>query len=348
MHQPQHQLGHVLVWDLKSGRRADPIETSFNGVFSLALSHDGRHLAVGGGGIVIGSGWEYTNGIEVWDLDNLHRIARFGNDLFFVESMAFSRDDSVLLSTNHPRPGAAPREITPCVRLWRTDRFELIRAFAESRRPVRHACFSSDERYIVFCYPSGPDITVEVPRREVPFLTESDLQGRFADARKDFEKQVDRGEVQLEALIKVWDSISKRETKALPITRGRVTQACFSPDGSLIASSGTSLIIWDFAQRREIAQLELPGGEIGFTHCVAFSADGRFVAAGTGSQRGFGQPYENCAIKIWDVARHQLVRILPHDTPVARLQFSTDGSRIIGGGQSELLVWELPADLQSR
>src|SRR5258708_32733326 len=99
-YRPQSTEGEVRIWALSTGELLHRIQTDFNGIFSLASSHDGQYLAVGGGGVVIGQQWQYTNGIEVWSLENRKRLARFGEELFFVKSLAFSPDDRFLLCRN--------------------------------------------------------------------------------------------------------------------------------------------------------------------------------------------------------------------------------------------------------
>ncbi len=79
--------GDVRVWRLRSGERVGEIVTDLNSIFGLAISPDGRFLAAGGGGAVFGLRWEYTGGVEVWNLEGKQRVARLGEE---EGSVAFS------------------------------------------------------------------------------------------------------------------------------------------------------------------------------------------------------------------------------------------------------------------
>ena len=59
---------------------------------------------------------------------------------------------------------------------------------------------------------------------------------------------------------------------------GYVSAIAFSPDGKLIAATGTrQAVIWDAAQRKIIWKLPVEGHD---ARAVSFSADGRTVAIG--------------------------------------------------------------------
>src|SRR5580765_2052264 len=123
-YRPQSPERQIHLWDLSTGKVLHEIETGLNGIFSLTCSSDGQYLATGGGGVVIGNKWEYTNGIEIWDRYKLRQQVRIGADMFFVKSLSFSPDGGLLLSASAPQPGGRPRAKTACVRLWRSSDFK--------------------------------------------------------------------------------------------------------------------------------------------------------------------------------------------------------------------------------
>ena len=53
--------------------------------------------------------------------------------------------------------------------------------------------------------------------------------------------------------------------------------ACFSPDGKLLAAQYDELRLYDLSTRDVAATLDFFADE----HCLAFSPDGRFLAAGS-------------------------------------------------------------------
>src|SRR5262249_1347637 len=112
----------------------------------------------------------------------------------------------------------------------------------------------------------------------------------------------------------------------------------FSPDGKLLASaSGNTVYLWDPATGEE--QRRLPGRQLWPSAwdtllCVAFSPDGRTVAAGIGCR----------AVFFWDVATGRELRVLPTEAPVMPLAFSPDGRLLATGHELDAALWDLNGD----
>ena len=110
-----------------------------------------------------------------------------------------------------------------------------------------------------------------------------------------------------------------------------IESVAYSPDGKVLASSGYvgSLQLWDADTGREIRRI---GGLRGWTRCVAFTPDGRFIAAG--DERG---------AHLWDSVTGQedpAKSPLPAG-PVDLVCFARDGKTIALGGRDEVSVWSL-------
>ncbi len=96
-----------------------------------------------------------------------------------------------------------------------------------------------------------------------------------------------------------------------------VTAACFSPDGTLLASGADdkTVRIWDVrdGKERRVFKHEAQG----FVRSIAFSHDGAFVASGDAAGH----------VLIWDLASKEPPRLLEgHDNWVSALAFSPDGT----------------------
>jgi WD40 repeat protein len=311
------------LWNLPSAGRVRQIETSFNGIFSLAFSPDGEMLAAGGGGFSLdGARRNYTPGLEIFNVGDFRRIAQFGRDLFFVKSLAFSPDKRYLLSTNYASPpGAVPSSGLAAVRLWKVDAgFSEVAAFGKGMHAIRCATFSSDGKLIVFAH--AQEATVVTKLSNSRFGTASPLQ-RPAP------------------LIRTWDLERDSETEPFDLQQGTISGISISPSGKLLASSGTVLTLWNIPDRVRLVELASASLDFGFTHCVAFSPDGTMLAAGSGDHFDVGRPWENCGVKLWDTKTGHLKWSLPHQGPVYSLAFSADGSKLVAGGESDLLLWKL-------
>jgi RNA polymerase sigma factor (sigma-70 family) len=114
--------------------------------------------------------------------------------------------------------------------------------------------------------------------------------------------------------------------------------AAFSPDGKLLATGGQygAVRLWDLATGR---QIRVFNGHAGWVQGLAFSADGRTLAAGN---------WRN--VKLWEVATGQQRRRLEgHEGDACALAFSPDGRSLASGSSDTTgLVWDLagrPAEL---
>ncbi|MBN1917328.1 MAG: WD40 repeat domain-containing protein [Verrucomicrobia bacterium] len=116
----------------------------------------------------------------------------------------------------------------------------------------------------------------------------------------------------------------------------------FSPDGAVVYAAGTMSWVYtfDLGTGKEVKKWHAdPTGKsrFGYRICsLAVSADGRFVAAGTG-------PYGH--ILVWDVVANKRVAFLRSGAGTTNdLIFSPDGSKLASRGCStDIAIWKLPA-----
>jgi len=274
----------------------------------------------------------YTSGVEVWKLDENERVARFGKDLFFVKSIAFSPDGKRLLTSSLRTPKGQGADDERRVTLWRTSNFKKISAFGEHEIGISSACFS----------PNGQNVAFGSNRASGGVSARSSLNGRtlFSRFRQD-KVDVHLHDVSsMNPAVRVWNAVSRREESAFQLPKGRVEKVAFSPNGCMLASSGSALVIWDFEARTIVRELDQ--GSNAYSNCLAFSPSGTILASGGGYQFQPGSPYEDCGVKLWDTANGRMIAFLPHEWPVHSLSFSPDGQTIVAGGESgELLMWNV-------
>jgi WD40 repeat protein/serine/threonine protein kinase len=105
---------------------------------------------------------------------------------------------------------------------------------------------------------------------------------------------------------------------------GSLARAAFSPAGDVLAtaSEGHAAQLWDVGHDQLLADLE---GDLFRFHCVAFSPDGKRVAAGGGDWK----PGGIAQVNVWDVAsKQQIQKLTGHTKPILGLSYSHDGKLI--------------------
>ncbi|RIK70194.1 MAG: hypothetical protein DCC67_20890, partial [Planctomycetota bacterium] len=139
--------------------------------------------------------------------------------------------------------------------------------------------------------------------------------------------------------IRLWDDCG-RLIAELAGHDGFVYSVAFDPvDGNRLASSGSDgwVRVWDIAAGRE-ALAPLPGIRcyaVGLAYCVAFSPDGRWLAAAS----------EPDVVHVWDAATGAVrYRFAGHEIRAGSVAFSPDGRLLATGSwQGVVRIWDLSA-----
>jgi WD40 repeat protein len=310
--------GNVKLWDVANGQEALTLRSHLGGVLSVAFSRDGNRLVSAG----------IDHFVRVWDATPLEEGARqevgsLGHE-GGVRSVAFSPDGRYLAS-------AAADET---VRVWDFQRglgsvahppLQILKIPKINWSGASNLTFSRDGQRLA-AGEGGPNggrgwLKVwetntwkelpEIPRATAPVTFSPD--GRYLVAAC--------GPVGTDFPLKIWDAAMAREIHTL---KGHVLAAfdmAFAPraDVPLLgsASADGTLRIWDVRSGTLINTLEWDTGAV---RCLAFSPDGRLVAAA-----GLGE-----LVRIWDTRSWEQLHELPDLTGcIHSVAFHSKDSRVL-------------------
>ncbi len=135
--------------------------------------------------------------------------------------------------------------------------------------------------------------------------------------------------------VKLWDVKTGAEIRTLKGHNKSVKSITFAPDGQSIASccDDGKMVIWDLITGRILHTLDstnTPGG----ISCVAFSADGKIIAAAN---------KKKCIIKLWEVATARKVCTLTSNgLSATNITFNFDGTILASADKSgSIKLWNL-------
>jgi RNA polymerase sigma factor (sigma-70 family) len=273
----------VVLWDLKKGKVAQTLEKFQEGSFQfrhVTSSKDGTMIAASATDV----GKVHGGAVKVWEAKTGKLAAAFELDGQVYGTVALSPDGKKV---------AGGTAITPngkvCV--WDVQSGQLLKTLTAENMEYFVVALSEDGKWIAAGGRAGADGLNRVNKVFVWELETGKVKHEWTDttmvgcvaalAFSPDSKHLVAGGPD-DATTRVWDMESgklKYRLNAHSIPDGALA---FSPDGKRLATAGRDhkVIVWDVA--KEKAQLTLQGGDSEFQVSVAFSADGRTLASGSG------------------------------------------------------------------
>jgi WD40 repeat protein len=314
------QDGMVRVWDASPlAENADPHtrtvggpeDGEFNGV---AFSPGGRRLASASS----------DKSIKLWDAQNGQEVRAFHGHEKAALCVAFSPDGRHVLSGGMDRTvklwDAQTGEELP---LHDCDRFELL---------VYSVAFSPDGH----TFAAGAHLQVQL--RDLtgrlllpPLQADSEFVSCVAFS-PDGKRIATGGHA---GILKIWNVISGEEVGAR-VQKAQTNAVAFHPTGTYLASGDSkgNVNLWNPATGRAIT---LSGGADTYVSGVAFSVDGKYLAAASWKD-----------VIVWDVSDLENIKQLrKFDRLAGRIwgvAFSPDGKRLAAAsgykGKGEIKIWD--------
>jgi RNA polymerase sigma factor (sigma-70 family) len=319
------QTGEPVMSDQGASAEVDRIE----------LHPDGRRLLAGGY-------WMADSGFTIWDRKTGQPLFRYPH-----AATAFS------LAPSGETVAVASFRNSPV--LFDLEARRVIRTTPQKGMAIRWLSYSPDGRRIVYLgwfenkvHEIEPATMASQPLIVLPEGRLAAL-AMFPDGKRMVIAATDEsGAVNLPrpAIIEIWDVPAKRKVRSLGGLVGAFPLVvAVSPDGRRVAAASaetrftyvggpadTRVIVWDAETGDQIHAL--PGGADGH-RCLAFSPDGRTLAAGS----------EDHGLYLWELATGTArAKFIGHEGPVTAAAFAPDSSTLYtGSSDTTVLAWNLLA-----
>jgi RNA polymerase sigma factor (sigma-70 family) len=349
----------VRLWDLESGREERRFTRLRFLPDAVAFTPDGETLFA-----VL---WE-EDGVSTWDTTTGHPLKTYLRDIGPFSAFALSPDGKTIAVVTHSRDKVVlvntardtRLEFSRESRLFTNVAFspdgkrlavssvyeptvildaETLKELAATDSPHPHRMidigFTPDGKELV-----GIDMMGEACAWDTAtgkYLRSCTKPGNYIPAAA---LAPDR---RLVAFVEEREPIDQHAPRLIDLTTGKerlqlggheaaVNSVAFSPDGKLLASTGTDgvTVLWDLPTGREVWRVADKGGRIGAS---AFSPSGRVLAA----------PGESGCVELFDLATRKSLAVLGQETAFCRsLAFSPYGRILAVSGLNKMLTfWDV-------
>ncbi|QQR46491.1 WD40 repeat domain-containing protein [Myxococcus xanthus] len=131
----------------------------------------------------------------------------------------------------------------------------------------------------------------------------------------------------LKGEVRVRDVRSGNQLMVIPAARESIRALAFSPDGALLAAGvAQDVVLWAVPSATQVARLR---GHTGKAWALAFDATGQRLASGAADH----------TVRIWDVARGTVIRVLEAGDRVRVVTFLASGELLTAGMRQPIRLW---------
>jgi WD40 repeat protein len=314
----------LRCWEVATGSEVGRWQDVRSDITQLAFSADGKQAALTGapGGMVV----RLVDLAAGKERQREHLPGHEGA----VSSVAFAPDGKLLASSS-------VEHSDPVIYLWDPASGRVVRELRGHRGGVHAVAFSPDGKLLAS---GGDDMTVRLwdagTGQTVRVLaTEGSVATCVAfapDGR--VLATAEKGSVLALTRAVVWDVETGKQLGRFPgVGAGSVRSLAFSPDGSVLALTGSRFVLWNLRRATQVGTWGRQEARES-TRVVAFSPDGRFLAAA----------HAQGAIVLYEAKTGtEVARLKGNSGGVTDLAFSPDGSLLAWAGSdmtTPMRIWD--------
>jgi len=300
----------IILWDVNEQKALTTLRGHEAEILHVAFSPDGKLLASASS----------DKTVILWDVNERQALKTLHGHDGAVTHLAFSPNGKLLASASD----ASNNKII----LWNLEKQEALATLHGHNEWVTHLAFSPDGSLLASSSYDKTVVLWDLPKQQVLttlrghkgwvlHLAFNPAGNLLASASND-------------QTIILWDLQKHQALATLPGHDGWFPQL-FSPDGSLLASTGGGkIILWNVKEQQTLATLR--GHDSLVTH-LSFSPDGNLLASVGNNQ----------TIILWEVKEQKVLTTLrEHHTWISHLSFSPDGNLLASASVDETItLWAL-------
>ncbi|MBV9211667.1 MAG: caspase family protein [Acidobacteria bacterium] len=310
------------IWDAATGAERQLKSGKTSSLEALALSPDGKLLAVGG----------KDKKVRLWNLASGQVEQPLGDLKSILLEMAFTPDGKFLATT----------DMEDSTRLWNM----TTRRESASKINFGAPAYSPDGKLFATVEKDNVIALRDTKTLKPLHLLSGHKSGIYVVAFSHDGKLAASGSDDGEA--KLWDTATGKEVRTLTGHQASVRTIAFSPNDTLLATAGNDSVIklWDMATGKELRSIAVNNRRV---RALSFTPDGkRLINGGLSDSESpdrrmrVSKDFEN-KTQVWDVATGRLVYNLSgHNSNIHYATISADGRFIFTASEDgEVKIWRM-------